>query len=1015
MALQNYYNRYDPNKHYKELLFIAGRGLQSAELNELQAYIREDLGEIASALIKDGGILSGGGFQYDQNSKQVTLEETKILHKKVYVATAPSAVLQLTGKGRETVGIAVKEKIITELEDPTLRDPAAGFENYNQPGALRKQILARWTTANSVDSDELFYPIYEFIDGVPVTQQKQPPELSGPIQLLARYDYSANGSYVVNGMVVSYDHTDPSTGEIVLNVSEGLAHVEGYEVRFDYARKVRLSPPTDTKTVLAEPLTFTSDGLYRLRNTPIAEILRITGVKQDTAEITHGNYSGAKDKLPKTPVVDVLEVRQGDKVFVEGKDYIVEGDYIDWSLSGDEPAPGSTYTVVYRYQATDVQATVSADRKSIYVSGLAPNTIFYVDYKYHLPRIDRIILTREGDLKVLKGVASERPVAPDVSGGLPLAKVKVFYGQTPEIIPDYYRAFKMSDIQQLFNEIAEIKYNLARLSLIENVRSTDPTTTKKNIFVDPFYDDDLRDFGYEQTAVIANQTLLPGIEWETFQIRKGNPITLPSQPQLTINQDSWSKTRKVNRLTWSEAPPGIMRVSPRLYRWIDRTVWSTTLMPYAWSSTRIIEGTLPRDLEVSVTAERFNGGETVEIYFDGNLVKKVTADESGKVATTIVIPKGTKSGNKQVLAVGTESNVRAESVLSLIALERTIYQVRYIIWNEPLAQTFTLDRDSVIDSVELFFTKKPKPGAFVDVFICETQVGLPDRSKALTRARLYAEDINEGNWTKFVFDDPVILQGGREYALVIETPDSTPEVRVARLGEWDQEHNRWLTSQAYDIGVLLESANSSTWTPIQEEDLAFRLYTKKFEPYAEIDLGTLNLNGATDLVLQVGTQNPPGCFTAFTLTLPDGSTQNIAPYEPLSFNEISGEVSFKAKLSTEDGNLSPIIDGDIYVSVGKVLPESVYISRAFPVDGDTLKVYLEVLETGTQKVKVYCQVGDQWVEMLRSTEGTPTGDGFVEYTFTKSALNVNQTRIKIVLQAKGNERTAARNLRAVVV
>jgi len=242
MTLQNYYNRYDPNKHYKELLFIAGRGLQSAELNELQAYIREDLGEIASALIKDGGILSGGGFQYDQNSKQVTLEETKILHKKVYVATAPSAVLQLTGKGRETVGIAVKEKIITELEDPTLRDPAAGFENYNQPGALRKQILARWTTANSVDSDELFYPIYEFIDGVPVTQQKQPPELSGPIQLLARYDYSANGSYVVNGMVVSYDHTDPSTGEIVLNVSEGLAHVEGYEVRFDYARKVRLSP-----------------------------------------------------------------------------------------------------------------------------------------------------------------------------------------------------------------------------------------------------------------------------------------------------------------------------------------------------------------------------------------------------------------------------------------------------------------------------------------------------------------------------------------------------------------------------------------------------------------------------------------------------------------------------------------------------------------------------------------------------------------------------------------------------
>jgi len=69
MKLQNYYNRYDPKKRYKELLFIAGRGLQSAELNELQAYIREDLGEIAASLIKDGGILSGGGFQYNQAAK----------------------------------------------------------------------------------------------------------------------------------------------------------------------------------------------------------------------------------------------------------------------------------------------------------------------------------------------------------------------------------------------------------------------------------------------------------------------------------------------------------------------------------------------------------------------------------------------------------------------------------------------------------------------------------------------------------------------------------------------------------------------------------------------------------------------------------------------------------------------------------------------------------------------------------------------------------------------------------
>ena len=1018
MGINNYYNRYDPKKHYKELLFIAGRGLQSAELNELQAYIREDLGEIASALIKDGGLLSGGDMQYNEETKTVTLGETKVLHKKVYVATAPATTITLTGNGKETVGIAVKEEIITELEDPSLRDPAVGLENFNQPGALRKKISARWTLDSQLESDETFYPVYQFIDGAPITTQKTPPELSGPIQLLARYDYGANGSYVVEGLITTYDSTDPVTKEIILSISEGTAHVEGFEVTFPYARKVRLSPPTDTKEILAEPHTFSGDGVYNLRYSPIAEVKRIIGVRQETVEITHGNYSGAKDKLPHTPVVDVLEVRQGDKVFVEGTDYVLSGDYIDWSLGGDEPAPGSTYVVVYRYQDSSITASITEDRKGIVVSGLAEDTIFYVDYDYYLPRIDRVILTREGDLKVLKGVASEKPVPPDVSGGLSLARVKVFYGQEPEIQPDYYRAFKMADIQLLFDRIRDIEYNIARLSLIENARSIDPTTTKKGIFTDPFYDDDLRDAGYEQTAQIVNRTLVPGVKWQTFKLREGKPIQLPSTSKAEIVQDSYSRTRKVNRLTWSEAPPGHMSISPRSYRWIDRTV-TRVLSGGWWSwrevSDRVISAELPSDITVSITAQKFNAGETVEVHFDGKVVKLTTADGSGKVTTSITVPKGTKSGNKQILLKGQESGVQAEEVFSLIPLQRTVTIYRRTIWNEPLAQTFTPKKDIIPEAVELFFTKKPKEGSFVDVFICETQVGLPDRKAALTRARLYAEDITENGWTKFTFEEPVVLQGGREYALVIETPDSEAEVRVARLGDWDKEHNSWLTAQAYDVGVLLESANSSTWTPIQEEDLTFRLYAKEFSFQDDVELGKINVEDATDIILNVGTDNPAGCSVSFRVTLPDGTESTIFPYEPLTLSRTTGELSFSARLTTENQNLSPTIDGDIYVSVGKVLPESVYISRAFPINGDTLNVYLECKEVGNKKVKVYCQVGTEWVEMIRQGEGTPVGDGFVEYQFTKTGLSQDTTRIKIVLEADGTERTAARNLRAVVV
>ncbi len=1036
MAINGYYNRYDPKKHYKELLFIAGRGLQSAELNELQAYIREDLGEIASSLIKEGGLLFGGDMQYDKNTKTVTLEEAKILHKKVYVATAPATTITLSGTGKETVGIAVKEETITELEDPELRDPAVGLENFNQPGAVRKKISARWALDSELETDETFYPVYEFVDGSPITTQKTPPELAGPIQLIARYDYGANGSYVVKGLITTYDSIDQVTNEIILSVSEGTAHVEGFEVTFPYARKIRLSPPIDTKEILAEPHTFSNDGVYNLRYSPIAELKRITGVRQETVEITHGNYSGAKDKLPHTPVVDVLEVRQGDTVFVEGTDYILSGDYIDWSLNGDEPDPGSAYVVVYRYQDSSITASITEDRKGIIVSGLAEDTIFYVDYEYYLPRIDRVVLTREGDLKVLKGVASEKPVPPDVSGGLSLARVKVFYGQEPEITPDYYRAFKMADIQFLFDRIRDIEYNIARLSLIENVRSQDPTTTKKNIFVDPFYDDDLRDKGYEQTAVISNGILIPGVEWETIPLRNGKNIQLPYSAQVEIAQEAASRNRKVNKFTWSDPVPAIMTVTPRTYRWIDRTVTEVSerralaiTMGSDWwnwegrtidttASSYTTEISTPVDvpqIQISLTAQRFNAGETVEVHFDGKLIKLATADENGILNTSFTIPEGTKSGNKQVLAIGQESGVRAEAVVSFIPLEQHTVVERLYLYNEPIAQTFTPLKDIIAEAVEIYFSRKPQSGSFVDVFICETQVGLPDRSAALTRARLYSEDIVENGWTRFTFEWPVHLLQGREYALVVETPDPEVEVKVARLGDWDSINKRWLTAQAYDVGVLLESANSSTWTPIQEEDLTFRLYARKFSSQNDVELGEISVTDATDIVLNCGVDNPAGCSVSFKVTLPDGTETVVFPYEPLILPKTTGNLLFSARLMTENQNLSPTIDGDIYISIGKVLSESTYISRAFPVDGDTLNVYLECLEVGNKKVKVYCQVGTEWVEMVRQGEGMPVGDGFVEYQFTKTGLSQEQTRIKIILEADGTERTAAKNLRAVVI
>src|SRR5690606_39703885 len=71
-----------------------------------------------------------------------------------------SSDLTLSKTGIELVGVKLNETIITEDEDPSLRDPASGVPNFGQAGAHRIKAEAVLTLN---DSDAV--TIYEFEDG----------------------------------------------------------------------------------------------------------------------------------------------------------------------------------------------------------------------------------------------------------------------------------------------------------------------------------------------------------------------------------------------------------------------------------------------------------------------------------------------------------------------------------------------------------------------------------------------------------------------------------------------------------------------------------------------------------------------------------------------------------------------------------------------------------------------------------------------------------------------------------
>ncbi|MFP3020681.1 MAG: DUF4815 domain-containing protein, partial [Wolbachia sp.] len=189
MTLNSYYNRFNPDKEYEKSLFLAGRGLQSAELNETQEYALSKLKGIGDAIFCDGDVITGSNCIIDRETGKVTLEGGKIyLRGAVRKVEEEEFTIPLSTTVR--IGVYYVESTITELEDENLRDPAVGTRNYQEVGAARLKVSTTWSyQAEGVTTNASgeFYPIYNIENGV-LIEHSPPPQANIVTTALARYD-----------------------------------------------------------------------------------------------------------------------------------------------------------------------------------------------------------------------------------------------------------------------------------------------------------------------------------------------------------------------------------------------------------------------------------------------------------------------------------------------------------------------------------------------------------------------------------------------------------------------------------------------------------------------------------------------------------------------------------------------------------------------------------------------------------------------------------------------------------
>jgi hypothetical protein len=397
----------------------------------------------------------------------------------------------------------------------------------------------------------------------------------------------------------------------------------------------------------------------------------------------------------------------------------------------------------------------------------------------------------------------------------------------------------------------------------------------------------------------------------------------------------------------------------------------------------------------------------------------LVANAAGEVSGKFTIPAGIQAGTKAVRAVGAAGSagvtsftgrgtIRTEERRRVTTITETAQS------SDPLAQTFTMEAPRHIAGVDLWFAVAGANDVLVQ--IRDTLAGVPGSSVLAEKRIKPSEIIGSGQHTRILFDAPVWLDAGREYALVALTDSATAALHVAELGKFDATAQKWITGQAYQVGVLLSSSNASTWTAHQDKDLTFRLLAARFTATSRtIPLGVANVADCSDLLAEMTIDIPAtGTNAQLLATAPSGEVFRMAPDKPVALpSRINGNVALSMLL---EGNAvaSPVLYPGMQFVAGDLEQSGTYVTRAFPAGTSArISVTFEAYVPGTATVTVEIQKQDGSWQTLTLTGGVDVGDGWVERSYILAGFTATQTRVRLTLTGTAAARPRVRKLRAV--
>lgn len=424
-----------------------------------------------------------------------------------------------------------------------------------------------------------------------------------------------------------------------------------------------------------------------------------------------------------------------------------------------------------------------------------------------------------------------------------------------------------------------------------------------------------------------------GEDWAQDEKNSISDITLdPGQPDWEGQSYAYDVENGRTGTTLKSGGERTLEEAIEYMRQIDLQVSVQNLMPNSNNLRCIFDG-----IQIPMTP--------LDGYRSGSEPGTGISKADGTFKAMITIPPGIRCGTREItvknednLAIGTFTAQGRKKVTEDVIIQTHVTVNLY----DPLAQSFQFDTNRVVTSFEAFFASKDDSANVMVQVRGMSEGGQPNKTvyaqTLLKPSQIQVSD-NASKATKITFDDPLMVEAGKEYCIVFITDSNMYTMWLAEMGEnLVDKPDQMVTANPYVEGVLFSSSNASTWTPHQRSDLKFNVYTARFNEEAVMEFDVMRDVNADSIVLMSTYLTPQntGCRWDMKMVLqnePSNITVDSKPWQPIGnyvdidVNQVAREVKLRATFKA-NRYISPMLSLQDIMFVGFLTAlKGSYISR----------------------------------------------------------------------------------------